>query len=229
MDSSLTSWRTGIFTLVVGAALCAVASAAHADRPLLDGAGKLVGEVGSTVGSTAKAIGKGVGGTAERVTGTMDVPKVRKEINDNSAKAISRLLKLDKKAKALYDISYGYAVFDSRKSSFVISLGSGGGVAVSKGDGARTYMRMLTGGVNVGAGIQFYQNIFLFEDKRSFDRFVESGWEAGTSANANFGRRSVDAEVRFIDGMALFQLADTGINLSADFTGTKYWKDMQLN
>ena len=58
---------------------------------------------------------------------------------------------------------------------------------------------------------------------------MNSGWEAGTSANANFGRDSLDAQVRFIDGLAIFQLTETGINLSLDLTGTRYYKDKSLN
>jgi lipid-binding SYLF domain-containing protein len=188
-----------------------------------------VGYVGETVGSTVKGVGQTIGHTASRVSGNIDLEKAREEVDYKVASAIDRLFKLDAKAKALYDISYGYAVFDNRKSSFLISLGNGGGVAVSKSNGQRTYMRMFTGGVNLGAGVQFYQNVFLFETKRSFDNFVNSGWEAGTSANANFGRDALDAQVRFVNGMALFQLAETGINLSADVTGTKYWKDDKLN
>ncbi len=211
-------------TFVLGLPLMLVSCASNSESPIAEGANY----VGSTVGSTAQAVGQSVTGTAERLTGNVDVEQARKEIDQKTQQALSRLFKLDRKAKALYDISYGYAVFDSRKSSFLVSIGSGGGVAIAKGTGARTYMRMFAGGVNVGAGIQFFQNVFLFETKESFNRFVNSGWEAGTAANANFGRDSLDAQVRFVNGMALFQLADTGINLSADFTGTKYWKDKTL-
>ena len=219
-----------INTIISVALLSAlVGCATNTGNKVVDGVGSTTNYVGSTVGQTVSAVGSGVTGTAERLTGNVDVVQAKKEVNVTTEEALARLLKLDKRARALYGISYGYAIFDSRKSSFLISLGSGGGVAVVKASGDRTYMRMFTGGVNVGAGIQFFQNVFLFENKASFDRFVNSGWEAGTSANANFGRDSLDAQIRFVNGMALFQLADTGINLSADFTGTKYWKDKTLN
>ena len=191
--------------------------------------GKVLRHIGKTVGDTVTGVGQGVASTADRVTGNIDVVEARKAIDKNAAEALDRLFKLDRKAKALYDISYGYAVFDASKTSFLITLGKGSGVAVSIPDKKRTYMRMVTGGANVGAGVQFTQNIFLFETKESFERFVDKGWEAGTAANANFGRDSADAQVRFVNGMALFQLAETGINLSADITGTKYWKDSALN
>jgi len=195
----------------------------------VDNTGNAIGYVGETVGNTVKGVGKTIGNTADRVSGNVDAMKAREEIDQKVGSTLDRLLRLDPKAKALYDISYGYAVFDSRKSSFLVSIGNGGGVAVSKNSGHRTYMRMFTGGLNLGAGVQFFQNVFLFQNKKSFDRFVNSGWEAGTSANANFGREALDAQVRFVNGMALFQLVETGINLSVDVTGTKYWKDDKLN
>lgn len=214
-------------TLCVGSVylipLCASAG------PVVDGAEEAVGFVGETIGSTVKGVGKTVSGAAERVSGNVDSVAARQDVDQKAQEALARLFKLDRKAKPLFDISYGYAVFDSRKTSFILTVGGGGGVAVSKANGKRTYMRMFTGGANLGAGIQFFQNVFLFENKESFDRFVNSGWEAGTAANANFGRDSLDAQVRFVNGMALFQLADTGINLSVDVTGTKYWKDKELN
>ncbi len=199
------------------------------DDSIAGEAKNVVGSIGETLGSTVKKVGKGVVDTTDRVTGNIDVDAARKEIDRSAHEALTRLFRLDPKAKTLYDQSYGYAVFDSRKSSFLVTLGGGGGVAVAKPDNKRTYMRMVIGGANFGAGMQFFHNVFLFENKQAFERFVNSGWEAGTAANANFGRNSIDAQVRFVDGMALFQLADTGINLSADVTGTKYWKDSALN
>ena len=213
-----------------GLLACVACSANNGEaNPIVDGVKNTAGYVGDTVGGTATAVGGAVSGAADRVTGKVDPALAKQEINRNTEAALARLFKADRKAKALFDISYGYAVFDSRKGSFLVTVGQGSGVAVSKANNNRTYMRMLTGGANLGAGIQFYQTVFLFENKTTFDRFVNSGWEAGSAANANFGRDSLDVDVRFTNGMALFQLAETGINLSVDVTGTKYWKDNALS
>jgi len=105
----------------------------------------------------------------------------------------------------------------------------GAGVAVNKGSGKKTYMRMRSLGANLGAGVQFYHSVFLFETERAFRSFVESGWEATTSADAAFGKATAAAEVKFNGGMAFFHLADSGALVSASIAGTKYWVSEDLN
>ena len=211
--------------------LCAAHKTAFAGplREAVKEAGGAVEYVGKTAGDTAKAVGKSVSNTADRITGDFDPSAARREVDSMEAESMARLLKLDSKARALFEISYGYAVFDSRKTSFIVTVGRGAGVAVVRDGGKRVYMQMASAGANLGGGIKFYQNIFLFENKSAFERFVEHGWEAGTSGGASLGRKSLDADVRFTDGMAVFQLSETGAMLSADLTGTKYWKDGKLN
>jgi hypothetical protein len=38
--------------------------------------------------------------------------------------------------------------------------------------------------VGLGLGGRRYQVVFLVEDKKAFDKFVNKGWQADTSANA---------------------------------------------
>ena len=90
-------------------------------------------------------------------------------------------------------------------------------------------MKMATGGVNVGLGGQFFQLVFLFETQAKFRKFVDEGFEAGTQASAVAGTKSEELGVRFVDGVAVFQLTEKGLMVSADLTGTKYWKDGDLN
>ncbi len=35
--------------------------------------------------------------------------------------------------------------------------------------------------------------------------------------------------MRFVDGVAVFQLTEKGLLLAVDLTGTKYWKNSDLN
>ena len=143
-------------------------------------------------------------------------------------------------AQQLYDQAYGYAVFDNLKISFFFSGGGGHGVAVEKASGNRTYMNMGTGGLNIGLGAQKYQVIFLFEDKATFDDFVNKGWQAEANANAVAGNKGLNAESSagaaganveavFENGMALYQITDAGLMLQADIAGTKFWKNKKLN
>ncbi len=96
-------------------------------------------------------------------------------------------------------------------------------------DGKRTYMSMGAAGVGASIGAHKYQVVFLFENEARFNNFVESGWTAEASANAVAGKAGLNAEMTFVDGMAVYQMTEGGLMLNADIAGTKYWKDEDLN
>jgi len=200
--------------------------------PLREAAGVVgdaVGYVGETVGDTAGAVGKSVKSAAETITGNDNPYETRREIDAVEKTTVKAIISSSKSADALFRASYGYAVFDSRKSSFLITTGKGIGVAVRKGSGERTYMHVATLGANFGAGMKFYQGLFLFETKAAFDAFVNRGWQADAGAGATLGKASLEAEAKFTNGMAYYQISETGILLDASLTGTKYWKSKELN
>jgi len=148
----------------------------------------------------------------------------RAQIDADEKATLARLFEQSEQARRLYEGAYGYATFDIIKVSLGITGGGGQGAAVEKGTGRRTYMRMGTGGLNLGAGGQLYQLVFLFEDSATFLRFVEEGWEAGASANAVAGPLGANAGTTFINGVAVYQLTEAGLMLQLDISGTKYWK-----
>lgn len=149
------------------------------------------------VEATAETVGDAVSG--EEVT----PDQARTTIDSNAENALSRLFKASSAAKKQFDASAGYAVFDTRKFSFPVTTGTGSGVAVKKASGKRTYMKMATGGLNIGGGVKFYQVVFLFPDKATLNDFVENGWSADNDVGP--------------------------LVLAASLTGTKYWKDGDLN
>ncbi len=153
----------------------------------------------------------------------------RKTINSNAQKALSRLFEDSKEAKELYDKAAGYAVFDSREFAFLIKTGFGSGVAVNKTNNARTYMKMASGGLNIGGGIKYLQIIFIFPTQNTLKKFIHDGWTAEGDASAVGGDDSGDVGLTLADGTKIFQLVDTGIMLKASLSGTKYWKDDNLN
>ncbi|MEY4669318.1 MAG: hypothetical protein RL518_2017 [Pseudomonadota bacterium] len=198
-------------------------------REVASAVGDAAGYVGETVGDTAVAVGKSVSGTAKDIAGTNDPVTTRREINAVAESTLSKVLASSAGARELFEKSYGYAVFDSRKASFLITTGRGVGVAVRKADGKRTYMHVASAGVNVGAGLQFYQGLFLFETADAFNGFINKGWQADATAGATMGKTTLEAQAKFTNGMAYYQISETGIMLDADLTGTKYWKSKELN
>lgn len=186
----------------------------------------------STWDSIKKGVGDAVdsvGDAAKSITEEETPAESRAKIDSMEKQTLGRLLSQNAGAKKLYEQSYGYAVFDTRKFSFLITTGYGAGVAVDKSSGKRIYMKMATGGANIGLGGEFFQLVILFEDQANFSHFVDEGLEAGTSASAVAGADSTGLDVRFTDGKAVYQLTEKGLKLTADITGTKYWKDDALN
>lgn len=163
---------------------------------------------------------------------TSDPQKIadkRAEIDAMASTTLEKLFKESSGAKRLYDESYAYAVFSNVKVSLIITGGGGTGVAVTKASGERSYMNMGLAGINLGLGAHKYQVVFLFESKKVFDDFVEYGWTADASASAVAGVKGASAETTFSHGMAIYTITDVGLMLTADITGTKYWKSKSLN
>jgi len=179
-----------------------------------------------------------VSDTASKVADTVDAAvstdtatkaESRKTINNNAQKALSRLFKESKAAKELYDKSAGYAVFDSREFAFLIKTGFGSGVAVNKNNDSRTYMKMASGGLNMGGGVKYLQVIFIFPTETILNNFINVGWSADSDASAVAGDDSSQIGITLVDGTKIYELVDTGIMLKASIGGTKYWKDTDLN
>jgi lipid-binding SYLF domain-containing protein len=153
----------------------------------------------------------------------------RQRIDGMADLALKKVLAGSDKAEALYDKAYGWAAFDNLKIAFGFSGGGGKGVAVNKGTDGRTYMKMGTVGVGLGLGGKRYQLVFLFQDERTFTSFVERGWQADASAAAVAGQAGANAQTDFINGLALYQITDTGLMAHAEVAGTRYWKNKKLN
>ena len=153
----------------------------------------------------------------------------RMKIDETAKDALDELLAKNTKAKMLFEHSYGWAVFDNLKLAFGFSGGGGNGVAVAKASGDRTYMKMGTAGIGFGLGANKYQVVFLFQDERTFDNFVETGWQADATASAVAGQSGAEAKTDFVNGLAVYQITDTGLMAHADIAGTKYWKNKKLN
>ena len=43
------------------------------------------------------------------------------------------------------------------------------------------------------------------------------------------GTATAEAGTGFVDGIAIYQITESGLMAQADIAGTKYWKDKKLN
>jgi lipid-binding SYLF domain-containing protein len=147
----------------------------------------------------------------------------RLEIDTTGQATLDALMKSQPNVRELYDQAAGYAVFTATKAGFIVSGGSGTGVAVNKATGARTYMRMGTGGIGLGIGAQRYSLVIQFESEPHLTRFVAGGWDSSATAEVAAGKEGIAVRSSFIDGVAFFQVTDKGLMAHADVTGTRFW------
>ena len=149
---------------------------------------------------------------------------------DNTAEeSLLTLFAENPKTRELYLRSYGWAVFDNLKLALGVSGGGGNGVAVVRATGEKTYMKMGTAGIGVGLGVKKYQVVFFMQDSQTFDQFVDKGWQADAGAGAVAGKAGVEVMTDFVNGLAVYQLTESGLMANADIAGTKYWQNKKLN
>jgi lipid-binding SYLF domain-containing protein len=152
----------------------------------------------------------------------------RQEILDMSKSTIDALRK-DSSAKSLVDSAYGHAVFDTTKGGFLVTGAGGTGVAMRKNGANPVYMHLGAGGVGLGAGLENYKLIVLFENEDTYDRFVDGAWTAGASAQAAAGRDGAAIVGKFVNGVAVYHVTDKGVIAQADVSGVKFWPSDRLN
>ena len=197
----------------------------------------------STVQKGASEVQKGVAGVAGRIDKSMDSSvdlmtneptpqETRDELDAMAGETLARLFAERPEAADLFELSAGYAVFDTRKLVLLgVAAGAGRGVAVSRTDDERIYMNMGTAGVGMSLGIGGFETqvAILFKDAWDFNEFVRTGYDATAEAGSMFGDEKAEFGVRFVDGRAIFVLTKQGWKVSATAAGTKYWADKNLN
>ena len=151
----------------------------------------------------------------------------RTEIMQMSKDTLASLRK-DANARDLLERAYGTAVFDTTKGGFIVTGAGGTGVATHKG-GQPVYMHMGEGGVGLGAGLEKYRLVLLFENKEIYDKFIEGAWSAGASAQAAAGKQGAGTVAKFNNGVAVYHLTDKGVIAQVDVTGVKFWPADKLN
>jgi lipid-binding SYLF domain-containing protein len=153
----------------------------------------------------------------------------RMEILDMAKDTVDELSANDS-AENLLDDAYGYAVFDTTKGGFIVTGAGGTGVAMREnGAGDPVYMHMGAAGVGLGAGLENYKLVLLFENEDIYREFIDGEWGAGTSAQAAAGRDGAAAVGTFVNGVAVYHLTDKGVIAQADVTGVRFWPSDRLN
>jgi len=113
------------------------------------------------------------------------VAKKQKEIREKTTETLTWLYELQPSAKETIENSYGYAVFSNFGMKILVAGGGKGkGEAINNKTGKETFMKMLELQAGLGMGIKRFRVVFVFESKKVFNDFINSGWEFGGQSTA---------------------------------------------
>lgn len=174
---------------------------------------------------------------AAQTTPTPDpkIEKKRQEVRKMANDTLKRLYKVQPLATQAIEKAYGYAVFSNTGVKILVSgTGKGQGIAVSNPDKKEAFMKMFELQAGLGVGVKKFKVIFVFDNERAFNKFVNSGWEFGAQSDAAVkageGKgASVAGAASVSEGVWMYQLTDKGLALEITAKGTKYTKDDDLN
>jgi lipid-binding SYLF domain-containing protein len=164
-----------------------------------------------------------------------DKDKARAEIRKASSQTLTSLYKAQPSAKKAVEAAAGYATFSNFGMKILFAgSGSGKGLAVKKGSpNKETFMKMIEVQAGLGIGVKKFQLVFIFENAKALDHFVNSGWDSSAQATAaaTDGKTggAYAGAMPVANGVWLYQLTDKGVALEATVKGTKYYKDDDLN
>ena len=158
----------------------------------------------------------------------------QQEVRKMTGETLSRLYKIQPKAKQAIQNAAGYAVFSNfGMKIFFAGGGSGSGMAVENKTTKETFMKMVEVQAGLGIGVKKFRVVFVFETQKALNDFINSGWEFGgqTTAAAKAGDQgaALAGAVSVAPGVWMYQLTDTGLAAEITGKGTKYYKDSDLN
>jgi lipid-binding SYLF domain-containing protein len=163
-----------------------------------------------------------------------NIEKKQQDIRNMAQGTLNRLYKAEPNAKSAVDGAAGYAVFSNLGIKILVAgSGNGKGIAVNNKTKNETFMKMLELQAGLGMGVKKFSVIFVFDNEKAFNSFVNSGWQFGaqTTAAATTGNKgaSMQGAVSVSDGVWMYQLTDKGLALEITAKSTKYYKDGDLN
>jgi lipid-binding SYLF domain-containing protein len=163
-----------------------------------------------------------------------EIKQKKADIRKMAKETLARLYKVQPSAHKAIAKSAGYAVFSNFGTKiFIVGGGSGKGVVYDNKTKKETFMKMIEVQAGLGFGIKKFRVVWVFENHKDVNEFINSGWEFSgqTSAAAKLGDQggAFAGAMSVSPGIWLYQLTDDGLALELTGKGTKYYKDGELN
>ena len=156
------------------------------------------------------------------------------EARKKANQTLQKLYKAQPSAQAAIKSAAGYAVFNNKGAKILVGgTGKGSGMVVDNSTKKVTYMNMREIQAGLGFGVKKFSVIFVFENQKVLNDFIDGGWEGGgqttAAAKTSDGGGSLQGAVAGGPGVWVYQMTDKGLALELTIKGTKYSKDDDLN
>ena len=160
--------------------------------------------------------------------------QARHQIREMVQDALATLAEIAPDARRAIDGAAGYAVFSTFGVKLFFAGGTTGkGMVVNQRTQRQTFMQMVQVQGGLGFGVNKNRLIFVFTTEDALRNFVNQGWDFGGQANLTAmagGQGSMFSGAASVaPGVFLFQLSETGLSASLTVSGTKFFKDANLN
>ena len=163
-----------------------------------------------------------------------EVLQERYRVREVGQDALSTLYEIQPAARHAIEHSAGYGVF----STFGIKIffaggGTGKGFVHNNRTKRYTYMRMVQVQGGLGFGASKDRIIWVFETQKALTDFVNLGWDFGAKAQVAAMVQDTggmfSGAVSVAPGVYVYRLTETGLAAELTVSGTKYFKDSDLN
>ena len=163
-----------------------------------------------------------------------EILQERYRIREVGQESLSTLYEIQPSARYVIENAAGYGVF----STFGIKIffaggGTGKGFVHNNRTKRFTYMRMVQVQGGLGFGASKDRVIWVFETQKALADFVNSGWDFGAKAQAAAMVQDTggmfSGAVSVAPGVYIYRLTETGLAAELTVSGTKYFKDNELN
>ncbi len=160
--------------------------------------------------------------------------QARQQVREMAQDALPALYEAAPGARRAIDKAAGYAVFSTFGLKLFFAGGTTGkGLVVNNRTQRQTFMKMVQVQGGLGFGVNKNRLIFVFTTEQALRNFVDQGWEFGGQANLSAMARGQGAmfsgAAAVAPGVYLYQLTETGLSASITVSGTRYFKDADLN
>jgi len=160
--------------------------------------------------------------------------EAREQVREMAQDALAALYETAPRANRAIEHAAGYAVFSTFGIKVFFAGGTTGkGMVVNNRTHRQTFMKMVQVQGGLGFGVNQNRLIFVFTTEQALRNFINQGWEFGGQANlsamASGQGTQFSGAAAVSPGVYLYQLTNTGLSATITVSGTKYFKDPDMN